>query len=210
MNRLYAVESALSITGGNADHRLALKPSEIPAFLAALASKVFARTGTGGAVSTAVSSATMPEHDAWITALADDLCSAQNRGAGAILIGAQLPAWCHALAHAMHAAIGAVGATVSYIQQPDASRESGLARFKALVADMNAGRVSTLVVMGLNPAFTAPLGPRLRRRTRRSPRPSPSPRATDRHRLDLGAALAHFLRGVGRRASDGTISPSSP
>src|SRR5580658_1127321 len=45
MNRLYAVESAPSTTGFKAEHRLALKPSEIAPFAAALAAAV----GAGGA-----------------------------------------------------------------------------------------------------------------------------------------------------------------
>ncbi|MGL4553804.1 MAG: TAT-variant-translocated molybdopterin oxidoreductase, partial [Gemmataceae bacterium] len=40
MNRLYAVETDLTLTGANADHRLALKPSAVEAFARALAAKV--------------------------------------------------------------------------------------------------------------------------------------------------------------------------
>ena len=44
MNRLYAVESMTTTTGMKADHRLALRASDIPAFAAALAAAV----GVGG------------------------------------------------------------------------------------------------------------------------------------------------------------------
>src|SRR5262249_11095622 len=37
MLRLYAVESALTLTGSNADHRIALRPKEVVDFLAAVA-----------------------------------------------------------------------------------------------------------------------------------------------------------------------------
>ena len=39
-NRLYMIESSVSITGSFADHRLALKPSEVLAFAQALAQKL--------------------------------------------------------------------------------------------------------------------------------------------------------------------------
>ena len=44
MNRLYVVESSATLTGSNADHRLAVKPSQVEAFARAVAS----RLGVGG------------------------------------------------------------------------------------------------------------------------------------------------------------------
>ena len=40
MNRLYAIEATPSVTGSMADHRIALRPSEIPNFAAAVAAKI--------------------------------------------------------------------------------------------------------------------------------------------------------------------------
>ena len=47
MNRLYVAETSYSSTGGVADHRLRLKPSEVGAFLRALGQQVAALTGDG-------------------------------------------------------------------------------------------------------------------------------------------------------------------
>ena len=49
MNRLYAVECSLNNTGGVADHRLALRPSQIEVFAQALGHKlkVARRTRSG-------------------------------------------------------------------------------------------------------------------------------------------------------------------
>jgi molybdopterin-containing oxidoreductase family iron-sulfur binding subunit len=211
MNRLYSVESALSLTGGNADHRLALAPSELPTFLAALASKVFARLGSGGAIASAVSGASMPDHDAWLNALADDLVA--NRGAGAILVGEQLPSWCHALAHAMHAALGSVGSTVSYIPAAPSEGAQGTEALSRLVADMNAGRVETLVVMGVNAAYCAPADLGFDRALERV-RTLVYLGANDDETAKLARwALpeSHFLESWGdARAADGTISPIQP
>src|SRR5262249_4240428 len=40
MNRLYAVETNVSVTGGRADHRLAVKPSEVKRFALLLANEL--------------------------------------------------------------------------------------------------------------------------------------------------------------------------
>ena len=45
MNRLYMVESTPSLTGAKADHRLALRPSQIEDFARAIAMKLAANTG---------------------------------------------------------------------------------------------------------------------------------------------------------------------
>ena len=44
MSRLYVIESAFSITGGQADHRLRLSPSRVTAFACALGKKVLGAT----------------------------------------------------------------------------------------------------------------------------------------------------------------------
>ena len=60
MNRLYVVESMPTVTGFKAEHRLALKPSEIGAFAQALAN------GGGGSFSN-------PDAAKFLSALAADL-----------------------------------------------------------------------------------------------------------------------------------------
>ncbi|MGP1308859.1 MAG: TAT-variant-translocated molybdopterin oxidoreductase [Phycisphaerales bacterium] len=211
MNRLYAVESAMTLTGGNADHRLALPPSQIPGFLAALASKVMARLGAGGGLASAVADARDDAHDAWLNALADDLVA--NRGAAAILVGEQLPAWCHALAHAMHDALGCVGSTVSYTSSGDADRGAGVEALARLVADLNAGRVETLVILGVNAAYSAPgdlnfsvAAAKARTVVYHGANPDETSKLA---RWSLPES--HFLEAWGdARAADGTISPIQP
>ena len=79
MNRLYSVESSTTTTGMKAEHRLALRASEIPAFAAALAAAV----GAPGA--TAPSYAWTGEQTAFLNALAKDLKA--NAGKSAVLPG---------------------------------------------------------------------------------------------------------------------------
>jgi molybdopterin-containing oxidoreductase family iron-sulfur binding subunit len=66
MNRIYAVESAVTPTGGIADHRLPLRPSEIEVFARALAAQL------GLAVAGGEDVAPGP-HGAWLQAVARDL-----------------------------------------------------------------------------------------------------------------------------------------
>ena len=57
MNRLYAIEATPSVTGSMADHRIALRPSEIPNFAAAIAAKI----------GLAVQSTPDPQRSPWIS-----------------------------------------------------------------------------------------------------------------------------------------------
>ena len=100
-NRLYAVESTPTNTGTRADHRLPLKASEIEAFARAVA----AQLGVAGA---ARRRAAAKPPAAWVAPLVADLQAA--RGRSLVIAGDGQPAVVHALAHAMNAALGNVGA----------------------------------------------------------------------------------------------------
>ncbi|HET9372698.1 MAG TPA: TAT-variant-translocated molybdopterin oxidoreductase [Vicinamibacterales bacterium] len=146
LNRLYVVEPVTTITGGKADHRLALKAREVGAFAAALAVAV----GAGGSAT-----AELPEEARkWVPVVAADLQA--HRGTAVVVAGPQQPAAVHALAQAMNEALGNAGTTVTYGAPVTASPADGVASLAALVADMNTGEVDTLFVFGANPVFTAP------------------------------------------------------
>ena len=103
LNRLYVVESMTTSTGAVADHRKALRSSDVEAFARELA----AAAGIGGAKGAAGAS-TIPAE--WTAAAGKDL--AAHRGASLVLVGEEQPPAVHALAHAMNAALGNVGKTV--------------------------------------------------------------------------------------------------
>ncbi len=143
MSRLYAVEAVHSLTGANADHRLALPTSRLASFVAALAGRV---AGHGGAVPEGV-----PER--WLDAVARDLTA--NRGAGLIVAGRRQPPAVHTAVLALNAALGNVGTTVGYREPVDAALPDTPALVE-LVTAMRGGLVQTLVVLGGNPAYDAP------------------------------------------------------
>ena len=158
MNRLYVVESAWSITGTNADHRLRVKPSEVAQFAGALAAELVKRgVAIAAPVAAALPKSTSLDAAAqkFLGALADDI---KARGAKvAIAVGRDLPREVHALVHAIHAALGAVGTTVTYTPAVDAGRPLDRESLAELGAALDKGEVKTLVVLGGNPAYDLPV-----------------------------------------------------
>lgn len=146
MNRLYVAESAPSTTGAKADHRLVLRPSEVENVARALAAKV----GIGGAAGNLTA-----DQQKFVDAVAADLT--EHKGKCLVVPGEfQSPA-VYALAQAMNSALGNVGQTVSYIDPVEVDAVEHGQSIKELIADMNAGKVDTLVIIGGNPSYNAPM-----------------------------------------------------
>jgi len=141
MNRMYVVETMPTVTGFKAEHRLALKPSEIAGFAQALIS------GTAPQGATA-------EQQKFFAALAADL--ERNNGRSVIIPGEQASPAVHAAAYLLNASLGNVGKTVVYTDTVNPMPSEQVADLKALVADMNAGKVQWLVMLGVNPLYSAP------------------------------------------------------
>jgi Fe-S-cluster-containing dehydrogenase component len=141
MNRLYAVESTPGVTGASADHRLPMRAADVETF----ARSVAALLGIGAPAGSPTPFA---------RAVAEDLKA--HRQKSLVLAGDGQPPSVHALAHAMNAALENAGATAVYIEPVPVRPESHAESFQRLVADMEAGTVETLVILGGNPAFTAP------------------------------------------------------
>lgn len=148
MNRLYAVESTPSNTGAMADHRLALPSTEIASFAHAVAEALGVKTPLSGSKAPARTPA------GWITAIARDLES--HRGSSLVLAGDEQPPDIHALAHLINHALGNVGNTLIYTDPVEANAANQMQSLAGLVADLKAGKVDTLVILGGNPVYTAP------------------------------------------------------
>ena len=144
MSRLYVVESTPSSTGAKADHRLPLRASEIDGFARdlLLASAVTSYSPKGNRGSE------------FLRAVAADL--ATKHGASVIIPGDHQSPVVHYLAHEINQALGNVGKTVFYTDPVDANPVNQTDSIKDLVADMRAGKVDMLFIMGGNPAYDAP------------------------------------------------------
>jgi len=143
MNRMYVVESSTTSTGAKADHRLALRASDVEQFARALASGL----GVNGGGSNA-------QFGNFLSVLIKDL--QQHRGASVIIVGDDQGPIVHALAHAMNQALGNVGKTVVYTDPVNANPTDNRQSIKELAADMDAGKVDVLLILGGNPAYDAP------------------------------------------------------
>jgi MoCo/4Fe-4S cofactor protein with predicted Tat translocation signal len=147
LNRLYVVESRTSNAGTKADHRLPVRAADVDAVARAIA----AGLGVAGASAAALPAGVSAD---WVRAVVDDL---RARGARALVVaGDQQPAPVHVLAHAINAAVGAVGTTVDYLAPVAARPEGRTQTLTELTADMAAGTVDLLLVLDGNPVYTAP------------------------------------------------------
>ena len=157
MNRLYVMESTATITGAQADHRFPVKAAEVDGLARALAQAVGV-PGVAGSVTA--------EQAEWIGVVAADM--AANRGKVLVVAGAHQPAAVHALAMAMTQSLSnpdlviigqdtnGTGGTITYHEPIEVAPKPHGAGLQELVGEMNAGRIKTALIMGTNPAYTAP------------------------------------------------------
>ncbi|MEO8350189.1 MAG: TAT-variant-translocated molybdopterin oxidoreductase [Chthoniobacteraceae bacterium] len=148
MNRFHALESTPSVTGTLADFRLPASPARIRAVLDALAQ--------------AVTHDTPPPVDDlssvelhFVTTLADDL--RKHAPAVVCVAGAEEDADIQHWALALNAHFGAIGKTVRLLApQRSDSDQTSAGDLAALAGAMRRGEVTSLFVLGSNPAYTAP------------------------------------------------------
>ncbi|QDU60871.1 Tetrathionate reductase subunit B precursor [Planctomycetes bacterium Pan216] len=152
MNRLYVVENTFTATGSMADHRLRLPAGQIIHYVMALANELDAWDIVGidrlwGREQ--VEAKPLPTD--WVKEVAADLRA--HEGHSLVITGRRQPASVHALVNLLNLALGNVGKTVTFIDAPKAD-EGSLAE---LVGDIKSKKVDTLVMLGGNPAYDAPV-----------------------------------------------------
>ncbi len=147
MNRLYAAETNPSVTGTTADHRLALRPSAIHDLARGLAAEIagepLPRPREPWTVDQAAGCARRPR----IFAGGRRERGPRGRGAAPFV---------HALAHAMNHVLGNAGRTVDYTDPVETEPIDHLESLRELANEMREGRVDALLILGGNPAYTAP------------------------------------------------------
>ncbi len=151
INRLYVVENSMSLTGSNADHRLRIKASEMPAFIAALASKLSENVSGLSAFSGVNND--FSQHS-WVSVLAEEL--RQNGGSSILAVGQGYAPELHATVAAINAAIGNAGETVTYHDVPFVDDSYSNEAFVSLCNELSSGEFDTLVIVGGNPVYNAP------------------------------------------------------
>ncbi len=141
MNRLYAVEAAYSLTGGMADHRLRVAPSQV----AVIAQAVAAAFNVVN-----VKAPSLNEHQAeWVAAMVADL--KKSGGNSLVLAGSRQTAEVQGLALAINKKLQSKALLTLQ------SENTGLGDLDGLITDIKAGNIDTLVVATpSNPIYDAP------------------------------------------------------
>ena len=140
MSRHVQVESHMSMTGSNADHRVLIKPSELGVAIAYLHGKV---TGGGGG------NALNDRAKKALSVVADQLKGAAGRS---LIVSASNNVQEQILVNDMNNVLGNYGKTLGFA---DASyqRQGDERQLDTLISEMEGGRIDTVIVWGANPAY---------------------------------------------------------
>jgi MoCo/4Fe-4S cofactor protein with predicted Tat translocation signal len=143
MNRHFQFESYLSMTGANADERFTHMPSEEAAVALALLAAV------GGSVTAPA----LPEKlKSGVNAAAKDLLA--NKGKALVVSGSN-NIQVQTIVNAINEAIGSNGTTITW-DAFNLTRQGIDNDLTTLISDMNAGKVSSLLVYDVNPVYDHP------------------------------------------------------
>lgn len=219
MSRLYVVESGLSQTGAQADHRLRLSPSEVTAFAVEFAKMVVIKSGAPDkdTILAELNKVSVP----WASSLdkvflnecANDVVDAPNREKTLIVAGPSQPAEVHAIVAMLNGLLGNIGRSVSYLPMDEDEADASVAKLASLTTDMNAGKIKTLVCVDANPMYACPGDVEFAMGFAKVPATiTLSVSSTETARESTWALNgAHYLEMWGdATAYDGTISPIQP
>lgn len=155
MSRLYSVEPAFTLTGGQADHRYRLAASQVLPVAALIAKKLGEILGDGAlsGVANAVAAKAVPAvyRQDWIDECAADL--AAHKGKSVVLAGGRHSKVVHQLVAAINQALGAYSAQISVVDH----KLPVFPGIKNLAGAIKQGEVENLVVLNEGDvAFDAP------------------------------------------------------
>ena len=140
-------ESGMSVTGSNADLRVAVPPSQLGLVAVALLRRIARKAGIASGAGTQD-----PLDARKLDAVADELW--KYRGESLVVSGANDKS-IQVVVNALNAALGNVGKTID-IARPSLQRSGNDAAMTDLVARMQRGDVHTLMMHGVNPAYDYP------------------------------------------------------
>jgi Fe-S-cluster-containing dehydrogenase component len=214
MNRLYVAEPCPTATGSLADHRLRVAGSQVIAVAQALIARVAqdpAGQSLGGLAGLPAAGAGAAIDGRWINAVVKDLLA--SKGRSVVIAGRRQPAAVHALVAALNAALGNIGTTVSYWAPNSPSPMAGFDPLRALIEEIAAGQVDTLVITAENPVYSAPADFKLAKLLERVPNVIYLGQYEDETGVLAGTYVpkAHVLESWGDgQALDGTVSIVQP
>ncbi|WP_405399389.1 TAT-variant-translocated molybdopterin oxidoreductase [Maribacter sp. Asnod2-G09] len=140
MSRHVQLEANMSLTGANADKRVAMKPSAQKVVLAKLYGKLNG-TSVGGNTS---------EYDALVDSIAVEI---KKAGSSAVVVTGLDDVNAQAVVLAINEMLASKAFDVA---APKYIRKGSVKAVDALIADMKAGRVGALLMDGVNPVYSLP------------------------------------------------------
>jgi molybdopterin-containing oxidoreductase family iron-sulfur binding subunit len=194
---LHTAGATPTLTSAKADFHLAAEPGQLPKLLARLADAVTSASAEKGKDPASL----------WVARAAAALGAA--KGAGIVVAGAMQPAAVHAAVHRLNATLGNLGQTVTFTEPVLPKAGS----FADLVAAMDGGEVSLLLVLDANPVYEAPGAYRFADALAKVKTKIHAGAYVDETalRADWHLPLAHPLESWGdARAFDGTASLIQP
>ncbi|HEX4794529.1 MAG TPA: TAT-variant-translocated molybdopterin oxidoreductase, partial [Humisphaera sp.] len=148
MNRVYIAESAFTVSGAIADYRIGIDPSRIDVIARNIAANLDIPGVEGGGLNSAESQ--------FVLNALSDLRAVRWNKASVIAAGPTASPHVHALVHAMNEKLGAIGTTVTLVDDPAGNQPGQIAQITELTAAMNDGKIDTLLILGGNPVYDAP------------------------------------------------------
>ena len=149
MSRHWQFEARMSLSGANADKRVMIKPSQVPAVVLALHDAVAKKTGGATVGGGAVEGATE-----LIDKCAAELVAAKGKS---LVICGHNDEGTQTIVNSINMMLGNYGSTIdlanhSWLKQGDD------AAVQQLVKDMNAGSIGAVLIAGVNPVYSLPNG----------------------------------------------------
>ncbi|HEX8112683.1 MAG TPA: hypothetical protein VF516_33360, partial [Kofleriaceae bacterium] len=138
------LEPGMSVTGSNADQRIAVAPSQLGAVAAALLARIARKAGEAD-----VTAPADPVKPAILDQVADELW--KHRGDSLVVAGANDTAT-QLVVLTINRLLGNVGKTLD-VDRPSLQRQGDDDAMAQLVADMEGGNVHTVILHGVNPVY---------------------------------------------------------
>jgi molybdopterin-containing oxidoreductase family iron-sulfur binding subunit len=156
MNRLWAFEGAMTLTGAKADHRFPLAPSRAALVAFALAKALHARHAVPLPEGVDLAAADADPKVPGISRKAWDALLADLKGAGPealVLCGDGMPAEAHQAVHLLNAML-----RVQTLEARPAEPLAGPGELEAALQSLAAGQVGVVLFWGVNPVYAHPRG----------------------------------------------------
>ncbi|RAP33919.1 molybdopterin oxidoreductase [Candidatus Marinamargulisbacteria bacterium SCGC AG-439-L15] len=167
MNRLYVIENELSVTGGKADHRVAIKSSDIEGALWLISHKLITSRQIKSSripaslkplIKTGAEKAKGLISAKFVDAVTRDLI--QNKGKSILIASDRQPETVHALIAILNQVLRNEKETVSYRNHATAkepiTKKSNIESIQTLHSTIQSGAIQTLIILGGNPVYNTP------------------------------------------------------